>query len=162
MKKHALIPGIATLAVCALALTTLGSAKKPVEKPFKCQTVNTWVIDLASMDIETGIAPVTLHVDGEATHLGRITADGSGLWNVYAGWYVSASGVGTAANGDQISMKIPGATYVLEFTGGTGRFENVSGGFSPITIISVTPELSEDGSTLTITISAKGEGSITY
>ena len=117
---------IATLAVCAVALVALGSGKNPVERPLKVHSVNVWTIDLASVDPNTGIARATLHAEGVATHTGRLTVDGAGLWDLSStatpvGMYVSAGGDGTAANGDHLTWELPGTAYLLEFTGGSGR-----------------------------------------
>lgn len=155
---------IAALAICGVALVGLGSGKNPVGRPLKVQSVNTWVIDLTSVEIINGvpIAPATLHAEGVGTHVGRITVDGTGYWDLSVPTYISASGDGSVANGDQLTWELPGATYFLEFTSGTGRLENVSGGFSPVAILDISSELSEDSSTLTLKITAKGEGTITY
>src|SRR5512138_3854859 len=110
---------IAAFAVCAVALGALGSGKNPVERPLKVYSVNVWTIDLASMDPDTRIAPATFHAEGVSTHVGRITVDGNGWWDLKspatpAGMYVSAAGEGTAANGDRLTWELPGTTYLLE------------------------------------------------
>jgi hypothetical protein len=157
---------IAAFAVCVVALVALGSGKNPVERPLKVHSVNVWTIDLASADHNTGIAPATLHAEGVATHTGRLTVDGAGLWDLSStatpvGMYVSASGDATAANGEHLTWKLPGTAYMLEFTGGTGRFENVSGGFTPVKILDVAVTF-PDAATMVVTIKAVGEGTITY
>lgn len=157
---------IATLTVCAVALVALGSGKNPVQRPFKVHSVNVWTIDVASVDPDTGIAPATLHAEGVATHTGRLTVDGAGLWDLSStatpvGMYVSAGGEGTAANGDHLTWALPGTAYLLEFTGGTGRFENVTGGFTPVKILDLAVTF-PDASTMVVTITAVGEGTLTY
>lgn len=164
-KKLICLATFAAVAACALALTALGSAKNPIQKPLKIRSVNVWTIDLTSVD-SSGVAPATVHVEGETTHCGRIIVDGSGLWDLSspatpAGMYVSASGDGTVANRDRLTWELPGSAYLLEFTGGTGRFANVSGGFSPVAILDVAVTFPNPG-TMVVTITATGEGTITY
>lgn len=164
-KKLIAVAAVVTVAAGALALTALGSAKNPIQRPLKVQAVNVWTIDLTSVD-PSGVASATVHVEGEATHCGRIVVDGSGLWDLSspatpAGMYVSASGDGTVANGDRLTWELPGSAYLLEFTGGTGRFANVSGGFSPVAILDVAVRFPDPG-TMVVTITATGEGTITY
>jgi hypothetical protein len=75
--------------------------------------------------------------------------------------YVSACGTGTAANGDQLNWELPGKSYLLEFTGGTGRFKDVWGGFNPVELLDLAVTF-PDESTMVVTITAIGEGTLTY
>jgi hypothetical protein len=80
-----------------------------------------------------GIAITTL-AQGNATHLGLFTREEQIVLNPNTGT-VTGGIVFTAANGDQLTGSVAGGfisqTVVsgsYTFTGGTGRFENASGG----------------------------------
>ncbi len=149
-KKHTLT---VTLAVCTLALATLGIAEQSIERPFIIDGHMTITVNLTtgrgvSMDW------------GEATHLGRYDSQGSIELNLETGEVITWSGVVTAADGDKIFWVVqPGDK--IEFTGGTGHFENVTGGAQAI-------PLSEDiitfpdANTMVETFTYKGVGRITY
>ena len=87
----------------------------------------------------TGVSPVpagiilTVHANGNATHLGQFSREEVLLLNPLAGT-IAGTIVFTAANGDQLSGTVAGgfvspttATGTYTFTGGTGRFANASG-----------------------------------
>jgi hypothetical protein len=143
-KKHTALVG---LAVCALALAALGSAKNPVTRPIK------WV----------GHLTITIKSDGTwqsqdwgtSSHLGKFT-------NHAEGDYVAVgTGIAIAANGDQLFWKTPGASWDGEWVGGTGRFEHATGGFNwtpstePITTY-------PDANTMVISYTYDADGIIIY
>ena len=81
---------------------------------------------------------LTVLANGNATHLGRFSREEILLFNPATGT-VAGSISFTAANGDRLSGVVAGgftspttAVGTYTFTGGTGRFENVTGtvGFS--------------------------------
>ena len=119
MKTQSLVRGIATLAVCALALAALGSAKNPVTRPHKSHGSVAFILYLDDYSWEfQGVA--------EGTHLGQFTTYTS---SADIDEYGRMHGIATAANGDQLYWVIPGTSpWFLEFTGGKGRFENATGG----------------------------------
>jgi len=155
-----LIRGLTALAVCALVLSVVGSAKHPVERPFKASGIGTSVIDA------TGTAG-TYQIVGNATHLGQMVL--TGPWQITGGDFVGftylvfhVAGTYTAANGDTIEVDCPlwvtqydavgnpvTSTGLVNVVGGTGRFANASGSY----VGNIYP-----GDTLTFT----AEGTISY
>jgi hypothetical protein len=94
---------------------------------------------------------------GNLTHMGRITAEVSGVG--HADGTVSGTVVYTAANGDQVFLTVEGAftsptttAGTFTITGGTGRFTNATGGGDFVDVFSA------DLSHFTTTV----EGSIKY
>ena len=114
-----------TVVVCALALAAVASVKNPVTKPHKVHATATWIVDLSDGSAD-------FCQTGEATHAGRFTAEGSGTWNLLDFTIASASGTVTCANGEQVFIELPGSSYQVEFTGGTGHWSNVTGGFDTV------------------------------
>lgn len=145
---------ITALVVCALALTTLGSAKNPVERPLKVKASATWVVNVVD-----GSAQVVQ--GGQATHLGLFTAEGQGNWDLQNFVILSGSGTVTAANRGEIYWEM-GANNSVVFTGGTGRFAHVSGGFA--SVITAPPVISPGPSpgTIIMMVEYVGTGTITY
>lgn len=144
-----------TVAACALALAAVASVKNPVTKPHKVHATATWIVNLSD-------GSAVFYQTGEATHAGRFTAEGSGTWNLSDFTITAASGTVTCANGEQAFIELPGSSYQVEFTGGTGRWSDLTGGFN--TVWQSDPEITEgpDPGTIAITISYRGEGTITY
>jgi len=147
---------ILALVLCALLLPTTLIAKKQVERPFNIHGDVTVVISLLDGSF-TGTET------GEATHIGRYSSDGEGQFDLDNNG--SEIGILTAANGDKLfwTEEITGGTAIERiFTGGTGRFENASGGFST----AITPDvefIDIDGVPyLIVTFSYRATGTITY
>ena len=76
---------------------------------------------------------LTVHADGDATHLGQFSREEVVLFNPVTG-SLTGTVVFTADNGDQLFGALAGgfispttATGDYTFTGGTGRFANASG-----------------------------------
>jgi hypothetical protein len=140
---------VSVLAVCALVWTAMANVKNPVPRPF--QTKGTVTINIKTFGspvpdpdldaLQTGSWTTT--ATPVATHLGRYTEEGEG--GIYIDYdfanhialsppYAKGHGRATAVGGDTIewdSFEWMGSQHVtITFTGGTGRFEYVSGGFS--------------------------------
>jgi hypothetical protein len=152
MKNSTVSRAIATLAVCAIGLAALASPKNPVERPLKVRGQNTVTINLLNGTWEFVGSAVTTH---------------AGLCASYASGYLDATGnlVGTgvaiAANGDQSSFEMPGSTWYVQLTGGTGRFENAAGGWDLVSRTVIDQHVNDDG-TISMTYSYVGAGTITY
>jgi len=154
MRKAMLIRGLTALAVCALVLSVVGSAKHPVERPFKASGIHTSVIDA------TGTAG-TYQIAGNATHLGRMILKGT--WEITGGDFDAftylvfhVAGTYTAANGDTLVIDIPEwvedytstpgvGTGLVEIKGGTGRFANASGWYEAVIILGETHLFAAEG-----------------
>jgi hypothetical protein len=152
MKTSTVSRAIATLALCAFGLAALGSAKNPVERPVRVHGQNTFTINV---------------VTGECDFQGSAMGTHMGLSAVYASGHVDAkgnfvgSGFGIAANGDLVFFEMPGSTWNVQTIGGTGRFENATGGWNPVSRTVVDQHWNADG-TLSITYNYVGVGRITY
>ena len=149
MKKSALVGALVAVAVCAVSLAALGSAKNPVSRPFQYHGVATGVINLAD-------GTWTMSEVGEGTHLGRITNTGSGT-----GWGAVATGVVTTANRDQIFWVQPGSSWPIEFTSGTGRFVGCTGGFKTVEW-KVVSDTYPDSKTEVLVVAYTAAGTIAY
>ncbi len=145
---------IAALAICALALTALGSAKNPVTRPVKGIGHATVVVDLATRQ-----ARFTQW--GQATHIGRWTDTGEGILDPTFTYFISGHGTTVAANGDTVDWEFTGPIS-NRYTAGTGRFQGVTGG-ATFTITSATePAFNEDYTMMTTEFTFDMVGEITY
>jgi len=147
---------VLALAVCALLLPTTLIAKKAVERPLKIAGNITMVLDLTTMAWE-------IEDWGEATHMGRYANHGSGYVTDPTLANGGGSGVNTAANGDQAfwEMEAVGGVWTVFFTGGTGRFEGLTGVCILVPgeiVFTFDPDLNQ----LTYTYTYTGIGTITY
>ena len=158
---------ILALVVCGTLLLGTGAAKRPVERPMKCHGIGTVVVDLAAVDFDPDYGPfLTWTVTGrsEMTHAGRCTEAGSGRYYILAGFEIG-SGSSMAANGDELhwdAFEIPGDLQTtLTWTGGTGRFENATGG---LTFAYTITKEEQVGTLLVRTFEYRdtGTGTITY
>ena len=152
---------ISLFLVCIFLLPTTLLAKKQITRPYKVQGNVRLTLNLMTMEFE-------FNDWGEATHLGRYS-------NIGSGWVTDPSlangyceGTLTAANKDQIYWKLVAedGEWNIFFTGGEGRFENATGGFTAIsTLPEVTPVFADDGEppiALIYTFSFTGNGTISY
>jgi len=98
---------------------------------------------------------------GWATHTGLFTNSGSGVVNLATGEFVSGTGLVFAANGDTLSWTFGTTPNTVVYTGGTGRFQGVTGGFLGV-ITSATLLSSNPDGTLTFAMTYDGSGTITY
>jgi len=142
---------VAFVAISFIQLQTI-SAKNPVTRPFQIKAQFT-ILDAA------GEYPMTILDRGEASALGSFVNVGKYAINPDTG-VVIGIGIVHAANGDQIFWRHMEGSNVVEFTGGTGRFQEVSGGFA-FTMSDPTFELGPEG-TMTMIFAYQGEGTITY
>ena len=134
------------LAVCVLMQTAIVNAKDPVTRPLHLSG------QISIMDLYGGY-PWTAHDQGVCSHVGKYVGVGK--------YPEGASGFGVTytANGDQVFWRDLGGGTV-EWTGGTGRFEGATGGFTWVPT-SMDYVLGPEGTT-TWVISYEGEGTITY
>ena len=159
----------AFICLSALLLATAGSvvgdAGIPVERPFRVHGEATVLADWEDQNTDSDgrpFVPWTMTASQVSTE-GWSTNEGTGV--IYLDTLVSeGSGVSTELNGGTIAwdaLEEFGTQHTtVTFTGGTGRFENVTGEFTfDYTIL--TSELNEDGNPVKITYSYWGEGSIT-
>lgn len=153
MRKTTSIRGPAALAVCALALAALGSPNNAVERPFKLEGQYTLTVNLAT---GTGVHEGF----GVASHTGRFVTRAD-VWVDAAG---NNYGVGTciAANGDEIFWQSGfSPEWTVEWIGGTGRFQNASGGWRILSSSMTDMYVDPDGNWV-MTFVYTGEGTITY
>jgi hypothetical protein len=161
---------VALICVSAVLLATggsivVGGAAIPVEQPFRIHGEATVVIDWEQMSMDADgrpIVPWTMNASQVSTE-GWSTNHGEGV--IYLDTFVAeGSGVGTELNGDTAmwdSSEVFGSqSTVITFTGGTGRYENVTGQFTLNSTI-LNSELNEDGNPVKITSTYWGAGSIT-
>lgn len=142
------------LAVC-LVLPAVCGAKHSVTRPNNIHATATWIVSLAD-------GSAVVQQIGETEHLGRFISEGIGQWDLENFTFVSASGTATAVNGDQVFWEMPGSDYQIQYTGGTGRGANMTGGFD--TVWQSEPEImgGPEPGTIAITISYRGESTVTY
>jgi hypothetical protein len=135
----------------AMAETAIALAQQ-VERPLTMQDHSQAVVSLVDGSLHA-------EASGVATHLGRHTIEGSGFMNLQTG-EIWDSGVITAANGDQIFYQHGAGT--VTFTGGTGRFEGVSGGFTIVTETVGDPVVDPVAGTMTMNFLWTATGTINY
>lgn len=159
MNRTTLARWITLLAICTLSLPTGLSAKDAVERPFKFRN------DYTTVNYTPFPFSGVLEGTGWATHLGRITAYADLLGYVESGDALFR-GFFTSANGDQVFWDAyvnPGISYTVIFTGGTGRFQNVSGGFDAVyTYRTMEPYPPVPGTDVLVTFGSEGTGTIIY
>ena len=144
--------GIASLAVCALVLPALASLDNPVTRPVKV-----WGNMTVVFNPMTGLGQCTDW--GESTAGGRYSNAGWCALNA-EGKFVAGEGVVVVANGDTIEWVIGSAPNNVVYTGGTGRFEGVTGGF---VATATSQEVFDNGDgTWTSKVTYVGIGKITY
>ena len=146
------------LALFTLVLPATGSTKNPVERPIRIQATVTWIIRLSD-------GSAIGHETGVGTHVGQYSNEAVAQWAISetAVALVSAAGVTTAANGDELSWKLPGHDFTVEMTKGTGRFAGLISGGMNVTwqsepIIEPGPEIG----TISFTISYIAVGMVSY
>lgn len=145
---------LAILALCALALTTFAGDRNPVTRPFKVTGDIVFIVsqDPATLGEAVGIS------EGQTTPVGKIVVKTAGSYDFETGNFIG-EGVMTTASGDLIYFKMRNLGWV-EFTGGTGRFENATGGHTVEP--TAPPEQGEVEGQWVVTFSYTGEGTITY
>jgi hypothetical protein len=144
-----MVRGIATLAVCVLAVAALGSVENPITRPFQVHGVLTVTTDKDGQSV--------FQIVGEGTHMGRFTTYVSGLDSY--GLYMTSA----AANGDQVVLVMPWVPtqWHLEICGGTGCFQDATGGANVIYESEHVFTTDQSGNTVE-TWTQKSDGMITY
>lgn len=145
--------GIAAIAVCALGLPAVASLKNPVTRPVKVSGNMTLIVNPLN-------GAYQLTDWGQASHAGRYSDTATGVMNLLTGQFLSGQGTIVAANGDAIDWQV-GAPNEVVYTGGTGRFQGITGGF-PAVITSQTPPVVNPDGTWTLGLTYTGSGEITY
>ncbi len=145
---------LAIFAICALTLTTLAGDKNPIARPFKVKGEFAFIV---SQD-PTSFGEAVGTGQGEGSHNGKFVVNTAGSFDFETGNFMG-EGVVTTASGDLIYFKMRNLSWV-EFTGGTGRFENATGGHTiePTT----SPEQMEVDGQLVVTFRYTGQGTIAY
>jgi hypothetical protein len=145
---------LTVLVVCSLELTTLAGGRDPITRPFRVKG------DLALIVSQdpTTFGEAVGFGKGVGSHEGRFVVHTAGSYDFETGDFIG-EGILTTANGDLIYFKMRNLGWV-EFTGGTGRFENVTGGHT----IEPTapPEQKEVDGQLIVIFRYTGQGTITY
>ena len=147
--------GLFALALCLVAPRAVASLSNPVTRPL--------VVVEGHLTITVDSTGAYTFTDwGWATHTGLYYNSGSGGPGALnqKGEFVAGSGVVIAANGDTLEWVVGPTPNLVSYTGGTGRFQGVTGGFVAV-ITSVTP-LSSTATTQTLLITYEGTGTITY
>ena len=138
-------------AICILVQTPALNAQQPVTRPLHIQGQSTGLMDLFPFDL-----PWTELEQGVASEIGKFVSVGK--YSAYAP-NALAFGILFAANGDQIHWEYSGG--VTSLTGGTGRFEGVTGTWT-FTEVSAYDYASDPSGRLIIRYTWKAEGTITY
>lgn len=110
---------------------SLQRGSEPVQRPFKGSFAGTMAVG-AQCGEEPSQFMLYVKGAGQATHLGETTLDLTACWDTDTYQPVGAVlAVYTAANGDQLWMRVDGAYAMAgtdyEVYGGTGRFEAAEG-----------------------------------
>jgi hypothetical protein len=150
-KKHIML---VTVAVCALVLPALASLKNPITRPVKGNGHITTVVNWA-----TGEAKFTQW--GQVTHLGSWTDTGEGILSADFSYFVSGHGTTVAANGDTVDWEFTGPTS-NRYTGGTGRFQGVTGGMAFTITWASEPVYNDDFTMMTTEFTYDMVGEVTY
>ncbi len=153
LRTSGLLTSVILLA-CALALPLNAKDKKQVTRPVKGIGHATVVVDLATRE-------ATISDWGQATHSGSWINCGEGLLDETFTYWVSGGGTIVAANGDTSDYQFTGP-FSIGYTGGTGRFQGVTGGMT-FTITSASdPVFNEDYTMMTTQFTYEMDGEITY
>ncbi len=152
---HAKWKMVLALAVWAVLLSAIAIAqnkqnKVPQPRSFEIRGDVTQIVDLTDES-------TVIEDRGKASHAGRFTSQGIGQWGTEGP--LSGVGVLTSANGDQLFWESAGSTFTM--TGGTGRFEGASGGFTTVPL-EVRTSFDSEQNVMIVETSYSGAGTITY
>jgi hypothetical protein len=140
-----------TIGACIVGLSALGSLKNPVTRPLKAHGHGTLVADLRD-------GSLTAQSWSQSTLTGLTTTDSVGEMDPATMTPIWSEGTATAANGDQMFYEMTDPV-TCAFTGGTGRFEGVTGvAIQGVSDVVVTVE----GTIMTMTFNFTLDGSVTY
>ena len=126
---------VLALVVCGSLLLTGAVAQQPVERPMTVHGISTVTLDLVNVGFDENgpYLTWTVTVRSQNSHLGQCAEEGSGRYYLWAN-FEAGSGRSIAANGDELwwdAYEIPGPQQtILTWTGGTGRFQNATGGLT--------------------------------
>ncbi len=152
---RATVISVLALAACLLTPPAGTTTDDPITRPL--------LVVQGHLTITVDLTGAYTFTDwGWASEVGLYTNTGSGgpgALDLNSGEFLAGSGVVVAANGDTLEWTI-GAPNTVVYTGGTGRFDGVTGGFVAV-ITSVTP-LSSTATSETFAITYEGNGTITY
>ena len=147
--------GLAFLALALPLLPIVATAGPAVTRPLLVVEGHLTI----TVELATGAYEFTDW--GWASEVGLFSNTGSGgPGALVGGEFLSGSGTVIAANGDTLDWVVGPTPNVVSYTGGTGRFQGVTGGFLAV-ITSVTP-LSATATTATLLTTYDGKGTITY
>lgn len=149
--------GLMTLGLCLLGRPARADLGNAVTRPLLV------VQGHLTITVQLATGAYTFTDWGWASEVGLFTNTGSGgagALDLAHGAFLAGSGVVVAANGDTLDWVVGPAPNQVSYTGGTGRFQGVTGGFVAV-ITSVTP-LSSTPTSVTLAITYDGNGTITY
>ena len=156
---------LATVAALTLAIPALGGTKNPVARPYLGHSTITWTVNMLTGSATAYETSATAYETGEATHLGLYINEASAIYSIDPASFgiVSAAGTVTAADGDQcfwiMTSDQPG---VVQVTGGTGRFEGVTGWLAAVSMEEPIIAIDPATMTMTITITYTAAGTLVY
>ena len=147
-RKHLLL---ITFGACILGLSALGSLKNPVTRPLKAHGHGMLVVDLTD-------GSLTAQSWSQSTLSGLTATESVGAMDLTTGTPKWSEGIATAANGDQMFYEMTDPV-TCAFTGGSGRFEGVTGsaiqGVSDVVV-------KVEGPVMTMTFNFTLDGTVTY
>ena len=131
-------------------------ADNQVPRPMRIKGDGIIRVDTLNCDTN-GYCASTFQNWGESTHAGRYTNMSSGSTRL-SDFTFFGTGVFTAANGDQVFWEENGTPEIV-MTGGTGRFEGITGSFVlGMEILGITVEYP----IVTVEVGLAGKGTIVY
>ncbi len=140
----------AALATGAIVWTVTASNENPVERALKLKADVVLVVSLADGTAVVGS-------EGEASGVGKFVVHATGVVDLASGAF---EGKGFAKTEDGLMFfTMPNSGWV-EFQGGTGLYENITGGHTLVP--TAAPVQSVVDGKLIITYSYTGEGTMTY
>ena len=152
-----------TTAIGLMALALGLSARPAAASPSNQVTRPLHVVEgHLTITVELATGAYTFTDWGWASEVGLFTNSGSGGPGALnsSGQFVSGSGVVVAANGDTLEWVVGPTPNLVSYTGGTGRFQGVTGGF--LAVITSVTLLSTTATTETLAITYDGNGTIRY
>ncbi|HEX5222410.1 MAG TPA: hypothetical protein VFZ59_22845 [Verrucomicrobiae bacterium] len=153
---HPVFTGIIAVAFCLLGQPAMADSGNQVPRPVKVLEGHLTI----TVDMQTGEYEFTDWA--WASHTGLNSNSGAGVLDLTTGVFLSGTGLIVAANGDTISWTVGGnLPNTVLYTGGTGRFEGVTGSIS--VFVASQTLLSDNGDgTMTFLMTYTGAGTIIY
>lgn len=157
------VVSIAAVAIGGLMLPAVASLKNRITRPVKVSGDMILIYTPISADTPW-VGTYEFTDSGQASHAGRYSDTATGTMNLATGEFLTGSGTIVAADGDTLTWEVTAdptdTPNQVVYTGGTGRFQGVTGGFTA-KIISVVP-LGGNVNSVTLGLSYTGSGDITY